>query len=84
MRWPIAGDVHDLQEEVIEIKRWATRGNPLEEGLAQTERYLTALGLDTGWLVIFDQRKVALADVPQTRFESHRGPDGARVEVLWA
>jgi hypothetical protein len=38
---------------------WSTaRGerDPREEGLHQLEGYLAGLGLDTGWLVLFDRR----------------------------
>ncbi|MFN3201330.1 MAG: AAA-like domain-containing protein [Bradymonadia bacterium] len=84
IRWPIDGDSRDLQHEVVEIKRWATRGNPLNEGLEQIERYLTALGLDSGWLVIFDQRQSALADIPQIRFEEHTTPNGLTAHLMWA
>ncbi|MFN3200552.1 MAG: AAA family ATPase [Bradymonadia bacterium] len=84
VRWPIHGDAHHVQQEVIEIKRWASRGNPLPDALTQIERYLQALSLDSGWMVIFDQRQAALADVPQTRFEVHETTSARRVEVLWA
>lgn len=41
----------------IELKVWrAGRPDPIKAGLAQLDRYLAGLGLDTGWLVIFDQR----------------------------
>ncbi len=41
----------------MELKVWRDGGrDPLNEGLAQLDQYLTGLGLDTGWLVIFDQR----------------------------
>ncbi|WP_129673865.1 ATP-binding protein [Candidatus Chloroploca sp. Khr17] len=41
----------------IEVKVWR-EGNPdpQTEGLAQLDGYLAGLGLDTGWLVVFDQR----------------------------
>lgn len=41
----------------FELKVWREgRPDPLSEGLAQLDRYLLGLGLDTGWLVIFDRR----------------------------
>ena len=41
----------------FELKVWRERGkDPLAEGLKQLDHYLTGLGLNTGWLVIFDQR----------------------------
>ncbi|WP_102990284.1 polyketide biosynthesis operon protein CyrO, partial [Cylindrospermopsis raciborskii] len=41
----------------IEIKMWRERkSDPLIKGLTQLDKYLDGLGLDTGWLVIFDRR----------------------------
>jgi hypothetical protein len=41
----------------MELKVWRDqRPDPLPKGLEQLDRYLARLGLDTGWLVIFDQR----------------------------
>ena len=41
----------------IELKVWRDdEPDPLEDGLAQLDDYLAGLGLDTGWLVIFDRR----------------------------
>jgi hypothetical protein len=41
----------------IEIKVWRSgRPDPLVEGLGQLDGYLAGLGLDSGWLVIFDRR----------------------------
>ncbi len=41
----------------IEIKVWRpSRPDPLTQGLKQLDRYLARLGLDSGWLVIFDRR----------------------------
>ncbi|NEP59249.1 MAG: ATP-binding protein, partial [Symploca sp. SIO2G7] len=42
----------------MELKVWREgRPDPIQAGLEQLERYLMGLGLDTGWLVIFDQRQ---------------------------
>jgi hypothetical protein len=42
----------------IEVKTWRERRpDPAAEGLAQLDRYLDGLGLDTGWLLIFDARR---------------------------
>ncbi len=42
----------------FELKVWRDgRPDPLAEGLEQIDVYLAGLGLDTGWLVIFDRRK---------------------------
>ena len=41
----------------MELKVWREhRPDPLKAGLAQLDSYLAGLGLDSGWLVIFDQR----------------------------
>ncbi len=41
----------------FELKVWRHgRPDPLAEGLEQIDGYLAGLGLDTGWLVIFDRR----------------------------
>jgi hypothetical protein len=41
----------------IEIKVWRPgRPDPLSRGLSQIDSYLSGLGLDGGWLVIFDRR----------------------------
>jgi type II secretory pathway predicted ATPase ExeA len=41
----------------IELKVWRDkRPDPLEKGLEQLDGYLARLGLETGWLVIFDRR----------------------------
>ena len=41
----------------IELKVWRDgESDPLGEGLAQLDAYLAGLGLETGWLVIFDRR----------------------------
>jgi hypothetical protein len=42
----------------MELKVWRDgRPDPLNEGLVQIDSYLNGLGLDSGWLVIFDRRK---------------------------
>ncbi|UJL32432.1 ATP-binding protein [Cylindrospermopsis raciborskii Cr2010] len=41
----------------MELKLWRERkSDPLIKGLTQLDKYLDGLGLDTGWLVIFDRR----------------------------
>ncbi len=44
----------------IELKAWHNKkGDPLETGLEQLDSYLARLGVDFGWLIIFDQRSKA-------------------------
>jgi hypothetical protein len=41
----------------MELKVWRDgEPDPLTEGLEQLDGYLAGLGLDGGWLVIFDRR----------------------------
>ncbi len=45
----------------IELKVWRDKKpDPLMKGLEQLDGYLARLGLDSGWLVIFDRRSTAL------------------------
>jgi type II secretory pathway predicted ATPase ExeA len=47
----------------IELKVWRDRRpDPLVAGLPQLESYLSRLGLESGWLVIFDRRQ-GIADI---------------------
>ncbi|GAA6619726.1 ATP-binding protein [Scytonema sp. NUACC26] len=44
----------------IELKVWREKkGDPQDEGLEQLDSYLARLGLDFGWLFVFDRRKNA-------------------------
>ena len=41
----------------MELKVWRNgEKDPVEKALVQLDGYLAGLGLDRGWLVIFDQR----------------------------
>lgn len=69
----------------IEIKLWRPdTPDPLQDGLKQIDGYLSGLGLDTGWLVIFDRRRDApplaerLAATPATT------PGGRQVTLIRA
>ncbi|MCP2732279.1 hypothetical protein [Limnofasciculus baicalensis] len=45
----------------IELKVWRDKkGDPIETGIEQLDSYLARLGVDFGWLVIFDRRSNAL------------------------
>ena len=67
----------------IELKVWRDgRPDPLHEGLDQLDGYLTKLGLEGGWLVIFDQRS-GLADISErTTVETASSPLGRKVTVI--
>ncbi|HMY74582.1 MAG TPA: ATP-binding protein, partial [Blastocatellia bacterium] len=56
--------------------------DPLTEGLAQLDEYLSGLGLETGWLVIFDQRS-GLPDISErTTAETAVSPAGRTITVI--
>jgi hypothetical protein len=69
----------------IEIKVWRPgRPDPLGRGLSQIDGYLAGLGLDSGWLVIFDRRP-GLSPVEErlaTRVET--SPAGRTITVIRA
>jgi hypothetical protein len=69
----------------IEVKTWRDtdkKADPLHEGLEQLDLYLAGLGLDTGWLVIFDQRS-GLPDIAdRTTTEPATTPAGRSVVVV--
>ena len=67
----------------IELKVWRNgKADPLTEGLEQLDGYLHKLGLESGWLVIFDQRS-GLPDLSErTTVESATSPSGRTVTVI--
>jgi hypothetical protein len=69
----------------IELKVWRTgRPDPLTKGLKQLDGYLARLGLETGWLVIFDQRQNLAPIEERTRTEMEKTTTGRRVTVIRA
>lgn len=69
----------------IELKVWREgRPNPEPDGLAQLDGYLSALGLDTGWLVIFDQRPQLPPIETRTSSSVSVTPGGRQVTVVRA
>jgi hypothetical protein len=74
-----------VQREVIELKvRRQGKGNPLKEALNQLDKYLDQLGLDTGYLVIFDRRDSALRRRPNPAITTTSTPDGHDITLLTA
>jgi hypothetical protein len=67
----------------MELKVWRDgKPDPLKEGLKQLDVYLNGLGLDTGWLVIFDQRS-GLPDLSErTTTEMAVSPTGRTITVI--
>ncbi|OJT19183.1 polyketide biosynthesis operon protein CyrO [Archangium sp. Cb G35] len=69
----------------LELKVWREgEKDPLEDGLAQLDGYLGGLGLDSGWLVIFDRRSGQPPIAERTRATPATTPTGRRVTLLRA
>ena len=69
----------------MELKVWRHgEPDPLPEGLEQLDRYLIGLGLDTGWLVIFDQRSGRPEISERTATQTAVTPTGRNVTVIRA
>ncbi len=69
----------------MELKVWRDGDpDPLKAGLKQLDSYLAGLGLDAGWLVIFDRRtgQPRLAD--RTSSAEQTSPQGRRIQVVRA
>lgn len=73
------------EQLAIELKVWREgRSDPLAQGLEQLDSYLAGLGLDHGWLVIFDQRS-GLVDISErTISEQVTTPAGRTVTLIRA
>lgn len=69
----------------IELKVWRDKEpDPKNEGLAQLDGYLEGLGLNTGWLVIFDRRENQPPIAARTSTEKGTTPVGRGVTILRA
>ncbi|HMQ33468.1 MAG TPA: ATP-binding protein [Chloroflexaceae bacterium] len=69
----------------MEVKVWRDgEGDPRDEGLTQLEGYLQGLGVATGWLVIFDQRRGRPPIAERTTTEATTTPGGYQVTVIRA
>jgi hypothetical protein len=69
----------------IELKVWRDgEPDPLDEGLTQLDGYLAGLGLDTGWLVIFDRRSGQPPIRERTSSAEKPSPQGRRIIVIRA
>ncbi len=67
----------------IELKVWrAGRPDPIHAGLEQLDRYLAGLGLDSGWLVIFDQRPGLAPMAERTTTEQAETASDRQVTVI--
>jgi hypothetical protein len=69
----------------IELKVWRDGApDPLEAGLAQLDGYLAGLGLDGGWLVIFDRRTGRPPIADRTSSVEMSSPQGRHIRVVRA
>jgi hypothetical protein len=76
---------HGPDTLAMELKVWRDgEKDPLEDGLAQLDGYLAGLGLDSGWLVIFDRRSGQPPISERTRAAAAITPTGRRVTVVRA
>jgi hypothetical protein len=84
VRWPLPDGT--WQREALELKMRRDReADPTPEGLRQIEGYLSSLGLDHGWLVVFDRRSDAPPVTERTCFDAAKTPIlGLAVSILRA
>ncbi|PDV98629.1 ATP-binding protein [Candidatus Chloroploca asiatica] len=69
----------------MELKVWRDgEPDPRDEGLAQLDKYLAGLGLDGGWLVIFDRRSGVPPIAQRTTVEAATSPQGRTIAVVRA
>jgi len=69
----------------IELKVWRDgEADPLAEGLEQLDGYLGGLGLESGWLVIFDRRAGQPPIRERTSSSEMQNPQGRRITVIRA
>ncbi|MEO0540247.1 MAG: ATP-binding protein [Cyanobacteria bacterium P01_A01_bin.105] len=67
----------------MELKVWRDgRPDPLAKGLTQLDGYLSGLGQDWGWLVIFDRRSNLPPIEERTHSKSATTPQGRQVVVI--
>ena len=69
----------------IELKVWHEgRKDPLPDGLSQLDEYLAGLGLESGWLVIFDRRANQPPISERTTTELALSPAGHPITLIRA
>jgi hypothetical protein len=67
----------------MKLKVWREgRPDPLKVGVEQLDRYLSGLGLTTGWLVIFDRRPRLPPIGDRTTTEQAVSPTGRAITVI--
>ena len=69
----------------LELKVWRDGApDPLAAGLTQLDNYLAGLGLNTGWLVLFDRRAGQPPLAERTASTEQLSPQGRRIQVVRA
>ncbi|MBK1716083.1 AAA-like domain-containing protein [Thiocystis violacea] len=69
----------------MELKVWRDgKPDPLAEGLDQLDRYLGGLGLDQGWLIVFDRRAGQPPIRERTGSAEATSPQGRRIRLVRA
>jgi hypothetical protein len=69
----------------IELKVWREKkGDPQAAGIAQLESYLARLGLNEGWLLVFDRRANALPIEERLGTQVVRTENGRQITVIRA
>ena len=76
---------HGKTRMAIEIKVWSPgQKDPLAKGLIQLDSYLAGLGLQKGWLVLFDRRPDLEPACDRTTCETVTSPGGREVVLIRA
>ena len=69
----------------MELKVWRNgEPDPVTAGLAQLDGYLAGLGLDAGWLILFDRRTGQPPISERTRSTEQTSSQGRRIQVVRA
>jgi len=69
----------------MELKVWRDGApDPLAQGLGQLDAYLAGLGLESGWLVIFDRRAHQPPFAERTTTSEQFSPGGRAISVIRA
>ena len=69
----------------MELKVWRDGApDPLTAGLTQLDGYLAGLGLDTGWLILFDRRTGQPPLAERTTRHEQLSPQGRPIQVVRA
>lgn len=71
-------------ESPIHCTQREGHSDPITEDLTQRDGYLNGLGLDNGWLVLFDRRVGQPPIAERTKVEEMRSPDGRCAQVIYA